>query len=140
MSLQCVVYMSTSVGDPSADDLRALLETARQNNAPLQLTGMLLYHDRTYIQALEGPPASVAKVYERITVDKRHTGLLKLIDRRTDERDFADWTMGFNVLSDAELRSVESWFPLNAFGSQARQLEPGSAYRLLTHFHSRLAA
>ncbi len=38
-----LVYVSSATRPVSGEDLRALLETCRKNNAELEITGMLLY-------------------------------------------------------------------------------------------------
>ncbi|MCH9675240.1 MAG: BLUF domain-containing protein [Gammaproteobacteria bacterium] len=141
MSLISVVYISTANSDFSDGQLKGLLETARHNNAALDLTGMLLYHDRTFIQVLEGPEEHVAKMYEKIGADPRHHGIVQLLRRDIGAREFDTWAMGFESISRTQLESSPDWVGLRGWdGSGSFLAEPGMAHRLLVHFHARLAA
>jgi hypothetical protein len=87
--------------------LLELLKVARANNARLGITGMLLYADGNFVQLIEGPDNAVDALYARISRDPRHTSLLKALDRPITERHYADWTMGFDRIGEAELKQVE---------------------------------
>jgi hypothetical protein len=76
-------------------DLRALLAAARERNAAVAVTGMLLHDNGTFMQVLEGAPDVVETVFNRINRDPRHRHVVLLDRRNLDERDFPDWSMGF---------------------------------------------
>ena len=96
-----LIYTSVAAEEFWPDDLLNLVERARANNAPLGITGMLLFHDNRFLQLLEGPEAEVRKCFERIKKDKRHAEVRVLLTDRTPERSFPDWTMGFERLEEA---------------------------------------
>ncbi len=54
-----LVYVSSATRPFSGEDLRALLETCRKDNAELGVTGMLLYKDGNFMQVLEGDEDAV---------------------------------------------------------------------------------
>lgn len=54
-----LVYMSAALWRPTRSDLVTLLAKARQNNSQLGVTGMLLYHDGSFMQVLEGEEPAV---------------------------------------------------------------------------------
>jgi len=56
---------------------------------------MLLYDDGSFLQVLEGEREPMSALYERILADRRHTSIMKLLEREIDERQFGDWKMGF---------------------------------------------
>lgn len=85
------------------EELLELLEFARRHNAAAGITGMLLYKDGNFIQALEGPEAAVRALYRRIQLDTRHRGILKLLDEPIAARRFEHWSMGFRHLTDEVL-------------------------------------
>ena len=61
-----LVYLSTATRPMTPADLESLLAVSRARNAADSLTGMLLYADRQFMQALEGPaPAVLANVTAR---------------------------------------------------------------------------
>lgn len=95
-----IVYASSAVHPFTKPELQALLEQARPNNAKLGLTGMLLYKDGNFMQALEGEKEAVMKLVTTIERDPRHKGFLILLRGTSEERLFPDWTMGFRDLTD----------------------------------------
>lgn len=93
-----IVYASAATVPFSDDDLVELLTKARTNNEALGVTGMLLYHEGSFIQALEGEQAVVEALYERIGRDERHDHTLLLFKGAAEDRAFDEWTMGFHRL------------------------------------------
>ncbi len=133
-----VVYVSTATTQLTRPELRELLRSARAKNARLNVTGMLLYHDGNFIQALEGPRAAVAAIQERIALDPRHHGMLVLHRTRIETRSFAEWSMGFvdTSRSDAPLPEGFSSFMVDGDLSKALVREPKAARKLLETFRA----
>ena len=102
-----LVYVSASTRKPTDLDLEEILTAARRNNPACDVTGMLLYIDRGFLQVLEGPPAGVEAVYARILGDRRHTAQRVLIDQPCDQRLFAQWSMGFDRPDPKRLRDAD---------------------------------
>ena len=100
-----LVYVSSATRPFSGEDLRVLLKTCRKNNAELGVTGMLLYKDGNFMQALEGDEGAVRGLYERIAADPRHGGEITLQQGFAEGRQFSDWSMGFRDLDSPEARS-----------------------------------
>ena len=63
-----LLYLSQA-NPSSADDLESILRTARQNNPPLSITGVLVHGGGWYMQLIEGPERSVLKLYAKIIDD-----------------------------------------------------------------------
>ena len=96
-----IVYASSTLQPFTKPELQALLEQARQKNAKLGLTGMLLYKDGNFMQVLEGEKEAVTKLAAIIERDPRHKRVLILLRGTSEERLFPNWTMGFRDLADA---------------------------------------
>ncbi|MCB1773911.1 MAG: BLUF domain-containing protein [Gammaproteobacteria bacterium] len=77
-------------------ELVALLRQARRNNARHDVTGMLLYKDKSFFSVLEGECDPVHAIFARIARDRRHEKVKTLYEGPVRERDFVDWTMGFS--------------------------------------------
>jgi hypothetical protein len=90
-----LVYVSTATVAFGDKELRALLAVARERNAAVSVTGMLLHDNGAFMQVLEGAPDAVEAVFARIGRDSRHRQVIMLDRRDLDERDFPDWSMGF---------------------------------------------
>lgn len=100
-SVYSLVYTSTATDSLSDAGLAALLEKSRSNNASENITGMLLYRRRQFIQFLEGPEEAVRGLLLRIRLDPRHTDLKVLVEGSGRERQFSDWTMGYEPVVEA---------------------------------------
>ena len=96
-TLESLVYVSSSVGMMNFGEISELVDKAQENNAANAITGVLLYADGNFMQYLEGPESQLSKLYGKIESDPRHTGLILLSRETIDERQFGDWTMGFQT-------------------------------------------
>jgi hypothetical protein len=103
------VYLSSAVEPLSPAELRDLLAQSRINNVRLDITGLLLYKDGNFMQALEGEAAAVHSLYAKIGRDRRHRGLLTLLQGPLAERHYSDWSMGFRDLNAADVRSMPGY-------------------------------
>ncbi|MEJ7592158.1 MAG: BLUF domain-containing protein [Planctomycetaceae bacterium] len=90
-----LIYSSAATVTFSASDLRELLAFARNNNRSLDVTGMLLYQDGSFLQVLEGESEAVLSLYTKIEKDKRHSNIKLLLRKDIEEREFSEWSMGF---------------------------------------------
>jgi hypothetical protein len=90
-----VLYSSAAVAPFSETQLTELLAAARVNNGRLGVTGMLLYDEGSFLQALEGDARVLEGLYARIAKDKRHQRVVPLLRREVSERQFDEWQMGF---------------------------------------------
>jgi hypothetical protein len=101
-----LLYVSSAVKAFSKDELVELLATARDNNARLGITGLLLYKDGNFMQMLEGEPEKVGALADKIAADPRHRGLAVLYKAPIEERQFPDWAMGFRDLRSPEVKEL----------------------------------
>jgi Sensors of blue-light using FAD len=103
-----LVYVSSAVDLMDQPALEAILTTARAKNQRRGVTGMLVYHDGNFMQALEGDEAVVAALADSIGRDPRHKDMRVVVRYANDTRDFADWDMAFRQLGpeDAEAGEV----------------------------------
>jgi hypothetical protein len=94
------IYVSTATHDLRDAELASILDVSRRNNAAQDITGALGYHDRSFIQVLEGPKGLVEALLAKIARDARNTGLFVVHRSRIDERVFGEWSMGWFLASD----------------------------------------
>lgn len=132
-SLFQIVYVSAATKPFTSDELVALLDRSRANNARVAVTGMLLYHDGNFMQVLEGREADVLQVYERISRDPRHKRCLILTRQAVAERTFGDWSMGFRDSRSPEVRTHEGYSSYLNPGASLPQ-DPSRAWKLLSSF------
>ena len=99
-----IVYISSAVVLFSDADLTALLEQSQQKNAGLEITGILLYKDGDVMQLLEGPDEAVSQLAKTIYADRRHSGIIQLIEQKISRREFPDWSMEFQNLDASRVQ------------------------------------
>ena len=110
MELRQIVYASTATVAFSDAALDALLVNARSNNDRNDITGVLLYLDGGFFQLLEGPEPALSETFSRIAADPRHTGLVKLSDRKIARRAFSPFPMAFRALREKDLNAHPGLF------------------------------
>ena len=94
MSIFHLLYRSQSRGETSRNQLQQILESSVRNNGRRDITGLLLYNGKTFLQLLEGDEGAVRRCYEKIAVDPRHSAAFVLAQVRGTRRLFPEWKMG----------------------------------------------
>jgi hypothetical protein len=90
-----VVYISAASKLMSQAELDELLSTSRTNNTAVNVSGLLLYHDGSFFQVLEGAEQAVQSVLDRIRRDRRHSSLITLDKSAVGSRGFSSWSMAY---------------------------------------------
>jgi hypothetical protein len=121
-----------------AEQLLSLLQQCMKNNARNGVTGMMLYGNETFLQALEGAEEVVDPLIEAIRRDPRHIDMQVLHRRPIQQREYSDWSMGFMRVSTEELRQVNGLgdFGKGDFNVMYLVQHDAVARNLLQHYHS----
>ncbi len=90
-----LVYVSTAQEAVDLAEFKRILLQAQGNNQRRDLTGMLAFNSKIFLQALEGARDQVNDLYARILRDPRHHSLALLKYSEIEERHWANWSMGF---------------------------------------------
>lgn len=98
----CVLYSAKTYKPFDRAVLAQLLGAARVRNESAGITGILLYGRSTVMQCLEGPPAEVEKVLDRIRRDPRIYDIRIEASRSNPQRLFPGWSMAYDHGSDAQ--------------------------------------
>jgi FAD-dependent sensor of blue light len=136
--LYTVLYTSHAIMDFDRYDHNSLLAQSRYKNKQLEITGMLLYAGKRYIQVLEGEKNKVLSLFSEIQKDTRHYEVRILLQKDIPEREFVDWTMGYKMINKDEYHNIPG---LNIFLDNVDNLSESSnleseAYKLLCHFRN----
>ena len=102
MSINQLVYISQAVRKMSMDELSSIHKTAKTNNEPMDVTGSLFYNGGWFLQVLEGPPATLDKLYHKIEKDTRHKNSRILYNEPATFRTFPRWSMNMTNLDDRQ--------------------------------------
>jgi len=125
-----LIYVSAARRPQTADDLDRILSTSRSNNLRDAITGLLIYHDMTFIQMLEGCSEDIGRCFARIKGDPRHGEISRVLDSPVAARSFPQWQMGFALAGDLPVPvrdSVVSIGELRANGTASASDDPGLA-------------
>jgi hypothetical protein len=97
-----IIYQSKDIASFSGKELKKLLLRSRSRNGADGITGVLLFHEGTFLQALEGGEAAVKATFARIAQDSRHEEVCVLanVSRAERHRIFGEWSMGFANASE----------------------------------------
>lgn len=109
MGLFQIVYTSTASEDFSRADLLRMLEGGVARNKRAGITGLLLYKDGCFMQALEGEKAVVTALFSKISHDPRHHHIVVLIQEPIEERNFPDSAMAFRDLHSEDLKGLPGY-------------------------------
>lgn len=101
MTVHRVTYVSTARLGLTDHDVSNIVETARVLNAPLGITGLLLFNKVNFLQTLEGPLERLQGLLWRISEDQRHAGVVVVQRENADSRAFEGWSMGFSTVEAA---------------------------------------
>jgi hypothetical protein len=90
-----LIYVSTAQDGVDLNEFKRILQQAQANNDRRDLTGMLAFNSKIFLQALEGDRDQVNDLYNRITRDPRHRAVTILSCKEIQERHWFNWSMGF---------------------------------------------
>lgn len=128
------IYTSAATEDFSNEEVIAILRKAREKNKQLGVTGILLYESGSFFQIIEGPEITIHSLYEKISQDKRHSHVTKIIVESIDQRSFSEWTMGYPKITREELMNIEGLNDFFRSGKCYRDLDQSRAAKLLESF------
>ncbi|MDP9084692.1 MAG: BLUF domain-containing protein [Pseudomonadota bacterium] len=133
MTLYRLVYYSRNCVQGTAAEVaaevNAILKSAQRNNAPLGVTGALIFNAGMFAQVLEGDRQDVALTFERIQRDTRHGDVQVLAFEEVPYREFPSWSMAFVGRS----REGENLFGhiAEATGFEARRMEGERIFEIM---------
>jgi hypothetical protein len=109
-----LIYISSSIELLTVQQLNDLLALARTANKKHNVTGMLLYKDGGFMQAIEGEEDDIEQLLLNIMKDMKHAGLIVLLREPIRERSFSTWSMGFKNLSSEKLEGFSEFLSSTA--------------------------
>ncbi|MEA3207579.1 MAG: hypothetical protein QOE70_636 [Chthoniobacter sp.] len=104
-----LAYVSSAIHEFTKSELLDLMSKAAANNSQRGLTGMLLHKDGNFMQVLEGEEGTVRAIYSKIADDRRHRGLLILLQGHQPDRMFPAWSMTFRDLNSPEVAGTPGY-------------------------------
>lgn len=118
--MERLVYVSRAAQGLDAGQIYAIIRQAHAGNGPAGVTGVLLFLDGWFVQALEGPARTLDAWISRIRQDPRHAALQVRSRERMLTRVFAGQPMALRTRACVDARLLEAFgyrpgFPVGAF-------------------------
>ena len=132
-----LIYTSTAEPEVDEVELYDILNRSVKNNKELDITGMLVYHDGSFIQLLEGDRERVHSIYRKIKNDARHRNVIKLSSGEHEDRCFPNWSMALEVVHEKTFSEISAFRSLDSsdlFFDELNQNHVG--LKLIRYFYS----
>jgi hypothetical protein len=132
-----IVYQSLALPVFLENDIPTMLYHAREMNRKHAITGCLLYHNRKFLQLIEGEEITVKQLYNNILLDRRHHQIITLSIEEHPYRIFSNWSMVFDNLSEdsKKVEDKRTLFDLMFHQSQQSPNPTASKMKMWHHVH-----
>jgi hypothetical protein len=129
-----LLYTSEASWEMNQQELLELLVQARKKNQQLDVTGILLYHQKEFMQLIEGKKEDILQLWKTIRKDKRHFFAKVIYQGPVSERGFSEWSMAFQNIEGLDLSKLNGYsdFLMKGFTSEFVSERPSTARNLLT--------
>lgn len=129
-----LIYASEANGKIGVDMVKQILAKAQAKNDQNDLTGMLVFNSKYFLQAIEGSPARINHLYNVLMRDPRHKNLFILGYEHISERIYGEWRMGYATLTEANKRTFLKYSSTSVFNPY--DLTAENALRFMTDLQS----
>ena len=106
-----LIYRSVAEESFSNAEVYQMLSDARDFNAEHDITGCLLFHDRRFLQFLEGEKEKAQHLFSLIESETRHRNIEIIQTEEKTERLFNRWSMAFydygNLVLSAQIKLAQ---------------------------------
>ncbi len=102
-----LLYSSIATAALDEGGIEELLARARRRNAQSNITGVLFYNGRKFLQLLEGSKEDVDRLFAVIREDARHCQVTVFHSGEIAERAFSEWAMAYETVGTET--SLQSW-------------------------------
>ena len=102
-----LIYVSTATVPITDSMVESLAANAAKNNAQHQITGLLAYNSRSFMQLLEGEGDTVLATMHAIERDTRHENIVYIRQDSRFGRECPDWAMRSLITQVTGIGSVK---------------------------------
>jgi len=100
--LKCIAYISTATTHFDTQMLADLLSSCIAHNEKQGITGVMWYHNYSFLQFIEGEASAVEALFSAIEQDARHKNVAKLFDQSIAQRAFPNFAMSLTNWADLD--------------------------------------
>lgn len=129
--LFCAIYRSDAVAETGADliAIAHILGISDRNNRRDHITGLLIAHNRQFLQVIEGQRADIERLLKRLAADRRHRDMQLLCADPVAVRRFPDWSMACGPVTEALAEAMSASHP-RFTADEALQMLAAAAARM----------
>ena len=104
-----IAYTSEYTGEITnlQSDVESIVQTSRNRNREVGITGVMFLHESRFLQFLEGEELQLRSLLLRIENDPRHSNLQYLLESPVERREFPSWNMDCFQLPEGESLELE---------------------------------
>jgi hypothetical protein len=128
-----IVYSSETPVPLSTDEVRSLLEHSRRNNTEWNVTGLLCYDHKQFLQIIEGEHDVIMDLFHAIQDDPRHTNIRILHEGDITGRAFHDWKMAYEPVPSGLLPTLTRAIHRSSLGTELDE-DMSAGRRIFTLF------
>lgn len=90
-----MIYTSTATENVNFDVINDLLTQCVKKNNEFNISGMMVFDGKQFLQCIEGNEAEINQLQENIFKDSRHHNIHLIGEEEITERLFSQWCMGY---------------------------------------------
>lgn len=99
MDHYALLFVSDLAPNAPSDTISGIARQARSNNERTDITGLLVFDGKHFVQVMEGPQQAVVSTADLMKTDRRHERMEVLHSAaQTRPRRFPHWRLGYLVL------------------------------------------
>ncbi len=106
MKLARLIYSSSLKPHVDHTEIKKIHEVAEEQNRKLRVTGMLIFGNENFLQAIEGDRDVINSLYDKIFHDPRHHQLIIRSYQEINDRKFNRFAMKLILLTQANAQFV----------------------------------
>jgi hypothetical protein len=106
-----LIYVSHRDSNCTEQEIDNILQACVKNNKGEDITGVLLYSGKYFLQYLEGEFGKITALYDKIREDKRHKNPVMVSTGPIPKRSFPSWQMGAKKFNDQDYHFVTDMKP-----------------------------
>ena len=133
-----LIYCSSISTDLTQADLETLVHASAAYNTAYEITGILVFRDKFFLQVLEGERSQVMALFTKISTDARHQNIQILSESAITRRQFPNWAMELISSLDSFYNRafLDSYDPYTFTASQALDFAIEAKAWRLKHLHA----
>ncbi len=93
--LQRIIYSSIAAETTTYETVLTILTHAIAANKAMNITGMLVFNGKYFLQYIEGETEPLNTLFDNITLDNRHHSITLIDQSPIEKRIFGAWSMGY---------------------------------------------